>query len=76
MKGILAFVNSANIDEPDLVIAKFVFEKNSVKLLLKLKMKLSSSILAQKLKVEFQNENLHSEKIKKNSKLAMRLMFI
>ena len=37
IKGILALVSSANIDDPDLVIAKFTFEKYSATLLLKLK---------------------------------------
>jgi hypothetical protein len=41
INGIFAFVSSANTDEPDLVIAKFVFEKYSFKLLLKLKSSLS-----------------------------------
>ena len=41
--GILAFVNSAKIDEPDLVIANSTFEKYSSSLLLKLN--ISNSIL-------------------------------
>ena len=32
IKGIFALVSSANIDEPDLVIAKFTFEKYSATL--------------------------------------------
>ena len=36
MKGIFAFVSSANTEEPDLVIAKFTFGKNSMIFLLKL----------------------------------------
>ena len=43
MNGILAFVNSAKIDEPDLVIANSTFEKYSSSLLLKLN--ISNSIL-------------------------------
>ena len=39
----MALVSSANIDEPDLVIAKFTFEKYLLRLLLKLKV--SKSIL-------------------------------
>ena len=36
MKGIFAFVSSANTEEPDLVIAKFIFGKNLIIFLLKL----------------------------------------
>ena len=37
IKGILALVNSAKIEELDLVIAKLIFEKNLSRLSLKLK---------------------------------------
>ena len=37
MKGTFEFVNSAKIDDPDLVIAKLAFSKYFDRLLLKLK---------------------------------------
>ena len=43
INGIFALVSSANIDEPDLVIAKFTFKKYFSRLLLKLN--ISKSIL-------------------------------
>ena len=44
IKGIQAFVSSAKIEEPDLVIAKFIFGNSSSRLSIKLKV--SKSICA------------------------------